>query len=63
MKSAVFWDVTLHSLVQVYWYFGGMYCLHLHITKQTKQATSKQQVIAVFVGFLFGLEDGGSTLV
>jgi hypothetical protein len=30
LKSAIFWDVMPCSLVKVYSYFKGMYCLHLH---------------------------------
>jgi hypothetical protein len=29
-KCTVFWDVTLFSLVEVYWWFGGTYLLYLH---------------------------------
>jgi hypothetical protein len=29
MKNIIFWDVTLCSLIEVYWCFRGMYCLHL----------------------------------
>jgi hypothetical protein len=32
-KSAAFWDVTPYILVEVYRYFGGTYCLHLHGTR------------------------------
>jgi hypothetical protein len=28
-KIAVFWHVTLCSLVEVHWHFGGIYCLNL----------------------------------
>jgi hypothetical protein len=28
--NTMFWDVTQYSLVEVYRFFGGTYCPHLH---------------------------------
>jgi hypothetical protein len=29
--NTAFWCVTLCSLVDHYWHFGGMYCIHLQL--------------------------------
>jgi hypothetical protein len=40
MKSSIFWDITLCSLLKINRYFGGIYCLHLQGQRKGKQATS-----------------------
>jgi hypothetical protein len=51
MKTIIFYDAMPYSLVQVYRYFGGEYCLHL-------QANSLL-LPGFFLGLLFDPEDGG----
>jgi hypothetical protein len=37
VKNAVFWDVTPCSLVEVYRYFGRIFCMHLYGRRISKQ--------------------------
>jgi hypothetical protein len=39
MNSTVFWELTPSSLVDVYWCFGGTYCLYLQ-GRRVRQANS-----------------------
>jgi hypothetical protein len=41
IKTMAFWDMTLSSLLEVYRYFRGMYCLHLQ-GKNVSQASIQQ---------------------
>jgi hypothetical protein len=50
MKSSIFWDVTLRSLVEVYWNIGGMYYLHLHRQRASKQHASSAWSLLQNVG-------------
>jgi hypothetical protein len=40
-KRTILWDVTLCSPVEIYRYFGGMYCRHIQ-GRSISQATSKK---------------------
>jgi hypothetical protein len=40
MKSSIFWDIMLSSLLKVRWYFGRT--LHLHLEHQTMNQTRNQ---------------------
>jgi hypothetical protein len=42
MKCTVFWDVTLCSSGEVYWRFGGTYCLHLQGQRVSKYGNWKE---------------------
>jgi hypothetical protein len=46
----VFWDVTPCSTVQVYWRFGGTYCLHLQ--RRRVSQPSKQTAATCLFGLL-----------
>jgi hypothetical protein len=41
VKSTIFWDITLCSLMDVYWCVGGMRCFHLQGPRLSQ--ASKQQ--------------------
>jgi hypothetical protein len=68
LPSTIFWCVTLCSLVEVYWHFRGMYCLHLQGVRVSKgrkcHAASIHSLCFLLacclLGLLFGPEDGGS---
>lgn len=50
MKGAIFWDVTLFTLVEIL-HLGGMYCLHLQGEK-VNQASSKQSLDGLIIVLL-----------
>lgn len=43
IPSIIFCDMTLDSMVDVYQYFGGTYCLHLQGSRIIQAARSKQE--------------------
>jgi hypothetical protein len=54
VRSTVFWDTGLCSLVEVYKYFGGTHCLYFQGRRITYSA-------CCLVDLLFNPEDGGSS--
>jgi hypothetical protein len=57
MKTTDFWDVTSCSLVEAYWGFGEMYCLHLQGQRvsqeinhqQAKEEISKKEAVSTAI--------------
>jgi hypothetical protein len=41
MKSAIFWDLTPCSSVEVDWHFGGTHCFHLEGGRVSQQQAQK----------------------
>jgi hypothetical protein len=56
MKSSIFWDVTLCTLLKVNWRFGGTCCLHLQ-DQRISQARNWREAGSKH-GLFFGPEDG-----
>jgi hypothetical protein len=58
-KNTTVWNVVLCGLVEVYWIFGAVYCLHLcwKVGRASKQAVSRLS-FPVFLGLFFDSEDG-----
>jgi hypothetical protein len=40
LKSTVFWEVTVYSLVRAYRYFRRTYCYHLQVRKINQKASA-----------------------
>lgn len=61
-EYTLLWDVTLRSLVQVYWSFEGIYCLHLQRWRVDQTVRSKQHLdyICCLFSTFFGPEGGES---
>jgi hypothetical protein len=58
MKSAVLWDFTRCSLVEVSLYFRQLYCLHFHSRKINQTITR----LCLLLALLFISEDGRSAV-
>jgi hypothetical protein len=62
MKSTIFWDITLCSLLSVKRRFGGTYRLHLQDQKNTlckKFCLPPASMLVSCVAYFFDPEDGG----
>jgi hypothetical protein len=52
IKNTILWDVTLCSLVEVYWSFKGMNCFHLQGSRETSQEQAAFRLCMLFAGLI-----------
>jgi hypothetical protein len=62
VKTTVLWDVTPCRPVEVYWCFGGTYCLHLQLRRET-EISNHLLASCWLLGLVFDHKYGGSTFL